>query len=298
MARIIELKGSGDFQRGPTSIDGKGLAIVLEAADQDEAYALAEAFFPNPMGLIPRGSITIAELGGGVYSVDCEYKSGIPPTTPSSSAGDSPSSSRPPGGGGSSTSELGPEYSFSTGGATKRIFHNVYNIHRLAKAGDNAADYQGLIGVNAKTARFEGCEVIAPSADFTITRRFTHLTLGWFRSMLDAVACTNATAFVGMEPGEVLFKGADGNYKHGDDNPWTVTGRFGYARNRTLVNVGPDIQIPDCEGWHYIWVAYAEAVDAGVVANGAAMPCIIERPRWVYVEKVYFDAELNELGIA
>jgi hypothetical protein len=303
--RILELKGSGDFTRGPTSIDGKGLAIVLDAADQDEAEALALAFFPAVVAGIPRASAQITDQGGDVYLVDVAYKNAVPAST---GPGSPAAGQRPAGGGKNNTDPLTRDMTFSTGGATKKRLVSINTRHALsADPADDAPDYGKLIGVT-KDGKVEGCEVIAPMADFTITKRFQSLTIGWFRNMLDTVATTNDADWLGMYMGEVLFKGADGNYKDGDANPWTITGKFSYARNYSAdespamaaaLTIGPasaQIQIPDIYGHEYLWVSYWPTKQTLTKGTGT-MDVMIDVPRWAFVEQVYLTGTFTNLGL-
>lgn len=307
--RLLELKGSGDFTAGAGSVDGQGLGIVLDAEDQDEAYALAEEFFPPVIAGIPRGSIGVKELGGGVYSIEVGYRNAIPNENPAT-AGDTPAGTRPPGTGGDNAKQLTRDMTFSTGGATRKRLLSIKTRHKLAPANEQAPDFGGLIGVT-KDGKVEGCEVIAPMCDFTITKRFPHLTLGWFRNMMDLIACTNKDAWLGMNGGEVLFKGCDGNYKDGDATPWTVTGKFGYSRNYArgenafideMLTIGA-IQIPDIRGWEHLWVVYKPKIEGVTIPNPNPPPAtvtlevLVDYPRWAYVEVVYNEGNLSTLGL-
>lgn len=299
---ILELKGSGDFTKGPTGTDGKGLAVVINGESHDEALALAQAFFPAVVAGVPRGSVNVKDEGGDVYLIDVDYKSAVA-TENAPTAGQSPETARPPAGSAAdNNTPLTRDVTFSTGGSTKRIYFSKKTRHKVAKTGDTAPDFGGLIGVNLKDGKIEGCEVIAAMSDFTITKRFQLLTLGWFRNMLDLVACTNITPWLGMDVGEVLHKGCDGNFKDGDQFPWTVTGKFGYSRNRTIAD-SPDeltvgaLAIPDVRGWDHVWVSYAAAVQESIVHNGQNIKVMIEYPRWAYVEQVYSEGELANLGL-
>lgn len=299
--RLYELKGSGDFKAGPSGVNGKGLAVVLDAADQDDAFDLADGYFPAVVAGIPRGSIDVKDQGGGVFLVEVEYSSGVGEPA-GAEAGQPPTGGREPAGEADPNQTIGREYSFSTGGATRRIFFSKETRHKVAEVNAEAPDFGGLIGVRLDGGEIEGCEVLAPAADFTITRRFAYLTLGWFRNMLDLVACTNSVPFVGMDVGEVLFKGCDGNYHDGDRQPWSVTGRFGYSRNRTIED-SPDeltvggLEIPDVRGWDYVWFVYEKRTET-VTINGVARDLIVQYPKFGYVERVYSEGDLATLGLA
>jgi hypothetical protein len=298
--RLLELKGSGDFTRGPGMIDGKGLAIIIDAADQTEAESIALAYFPAWVGLIPRASAKITDQGGDMYLVEVDYKNAIPTST---GPGNPPANARPPGAGKNNTDLLTRDMTFSTGGATKKKMSSIATRYLLsANPAEQAPSFGNLIGVT-KDGKVEGCEVIAPMCDFTITKRFQSLSLGWFRTMMDTIATTNDADWLGMYAGEVLFKGCDGHYKDGDPNPWTVTAKFNYSRNMTrgdspniddMLTIG-GIQIPDVDGHEYVWVSYLTKKDT-ITFNGAPLNCPIEYPRWAYVETVYGESPFSGLG--
>jgi hypothetical protein len=119
------------------------------------------------------------------------------------------------------------------------------------------------------------------------------------------VATTNSTPFLGCDEGECLYAGADGQYKDGDEVPWTVTGKWKYGRNRTLGEIDPEtgvdplvvgeISIPDVRGHEYVEVHYHEKEET-VTHNGAALAVLIQYPRWVYVHTTYFPKDHNDLG--
>lgn len=305
MAWLKELKGSGDYTRGPGFTRGKCLAVAFDCASHEQAEALAFAVFPPEINGAPLGSVDVADQGGGIYFITLDYERGVQtPNDPA--AGEPPAETRPPspGGGKQNTDPLTRDMTFSTGGGTRRRMTSIETRHKLtANPAEPAPDFGGLIGVT-KDGKVEGCEVIAPAADFTISKRFASLTVGWFRNMLDLIACTNEDDWLGMYAGEVLFKGCDGNYKDGDDYPWSVTGKFGYARNYVrgeseaiddMLTVG-GIQIPDIGGWEHLWISYQTKIETITVA-GAPLKVSVDYPRWAYVEVVYLAGNLSDLGL-
>ena len=265
-AQICELKGSGDFTRGTTGTEGKFLCIVLGTTSQDDAEAAALAYFPPVVNGTPLTTAQATDLGGDVYQVELSYRTGTP-TTAGPTAGNTPSNARPPGSGKNNTDKLTRDLSFTTGGGTRKKFYSINTRHALSAVPGNAApDFGNLIGVT-KDGKVDGCEVIAPACDFTISQRYASLDFGWFRTMLDTIATTNDADWLGMLRGEVLFKGCDGNYKDGDQFPWSVTAKFSYSRNMAegdsaavaaALNVG-GIQIPDVYGHEYVWVKIGRA---------------------------------------
>jgi len=299
MATLWEIVGSGDFTRGYRQVQGKCLCKVLDAASQDEAEVLALTEFPPVIGGIPRNSIDVKDVGGGVFEVEVSYERGVPENTGPGSA-----DKRPAGGGKNNSDKLTRDMTFSTGGGTKKRLTSIQTLWSgSATAGEVAPDFGGLIGVG-KDGKIEGVDVIAPTCDFTISKRFQSLDVGWFRNMMDLVACQNESDWLGLYAGEVLFKGADGNYKDGDDYPWHVTGKFGYARNYTrgdsaeidsMLTPG-GIQIPALNGWDYLWISYLTKTET-ITYKGKAIKVPVDYPRWAYIEQIYYTGDLSSLGL-
>jgi hypothetical protein len=310
MAERYELLGSGDFSAGPTSITGKFLFLIDGAGDQDEAYQNALAGCPAQVNGIPRGSVSITQLSPTLYHAEVEYASDVRPEGPSG-AGDSPPQGGDGQGGGNvapggqdgrppveATQELGSEMSFNSGGSTERIYTSIATRHAVAaKANKNAAAkaaprFGRMIGVSKRG--IEGCEVYSASATFTISQRFKKLTVGYMMRMLSMVATTNEAPFRGADKGEVLFMGSDGGFKSGDDLPWSIAGKFGYSPNRKKVVIRDDadgyIELPDVEGWNYIWNVYEETT---ITVDNVKYQ--VERPKFSYVEQVYEESDFSVL---
>lgn len=305
--RLIDCKGTGDFEAGAGTVDGDGVAMCVDCADQDEAYALALAYYPATVSGIPRATISVKDQGGDIYLVNVKYKSGVPDPS-ATDAGAFPAGGREPAGGANPDDEIGRDVSFNATSVTRKVFRSLETRHKIAKAGDNPPDFGGLIGVNLKDGSVDGAEALMPQCDFQITKRFEYLSLGWFYSMMSNLATTNDAPWLGMDADEVLFKGMDGTYKDGDSLPWSVVGHFGFSRNLVLgENIDPEsgidplvigeLEIPDIRGWEVLWVAYAKAVQEDIVLNGETISVLIEYPRWAYVERIYRRSSMSDLGL-
>jgi hypothetical protein len=300
---IFERQGSGDYERGPNGMTGQVLLAVVGATTQDEALDAAEADPAAPVAVagFTRGKGHVQHQGGELYFVDFDYDRGIPGEG-GAGLGMPVDGGRPTSGADGST-QLSRDVSVTAGGATRRIFYSRQTRHSEGRAGGAAPNFGKLIGVRLDGGEIEGCEVLAPACDFTITKRAVIVTLSWFRFMMDCVACFNESSFLGTEPGETLFKGADLSYKDGDQIPWTVAGKFGYNRNRTIddspdeLTLGPaddptkQITLPDVRGWDYVWVIYQKEDE--VIGS---QDLVIQRPLYAYVEEVYEPKDLNQLG--
>lgn len=288
---IDERRGSGDF----TSTTGKLLFFALGAASQDDAEAKvrADPRAADQIGDFLLDDVNASDQGGDLYYVDLSYRRGVP-SQAATEAGTTPAASRPAPSGQDNTQPLGRDVTFTMGGGTKKIYQSLETLYKIARAGDVAPDFGQVIGYNRKTGEIQGCEIVSATSDFTITKRFAQLTIGWFRTNMDLVATVNEVPYLGCDKGEVLYKGADGQYKDDDPKvlPWTVTGRFGYGRNRANVPIDdPDIALADLiiplvRGHEYVWVMYKE-LEWPVVIDGVAQTFKVQRPQFAYCERVY-----------
>jgi hypothetical protein len=284
-----ERRGSGDF----TSNSGKLLFYVLGATDQDDAEAqvLADPRAADQIGEFLLDDVSSSDQGGDLYFVDLDYKRGVP-NPAAALAGETPTNSRPAPAGQDHTQPLGRDVTFTMGGGTRKVYQSLETLYKIARAGDVAPDFGQVIGYNRKTGEIEGCEIVSATSDFTITKRFANLTIGWFRTNMDLVATVNEVPYLGCDKGEVLYKGADGQYKDGDTKPWTVTGRFGYGRNRANVPIDDpdlalaDLVVPLVRGHEYVWVTYKE-LEWPVTIDGVEQKFKVQRPQFAYCERVY-----------
>ena len=301
-ATVWERHGSREFDAGVGGGSGRLLFAVLAADSEDHAVALALAepiVQPVINGYLLE-SWAVTDQGGTNYFVDVSYKRGVPELA-AANAGEPPAEARPsPPGGQPGAEPLTRDISFTMGGETKRIYQlppGGSTRHKIAKLGDTAPDFGGLIGVTRQSDgkySIEGCDVVSPTADFSITKRFASLSLAWFRHNLDLVATVNSVAFLNCDELECLYLGADGQFKDGDDTPWTVTGRWKYSRNQENVVIG-ELTIPDIPGHSYYW-QIQQRKEETVTHNGVAMAVIIEYPMWGYCEDVYEPKDHNSLG--
>ena len=300
---IDELLGSGDFDAGFDGGNAQVSFFTLEAASHEEAVsaAFADPRAPVSVNGYLRSNVKVEHKGAGHYYVLFQYRRGVPSEA---GGGASPGGQQTPGM--DPNTGVSRDVSFSTGSATKKKFVSIETVHALAAGGVAAPDFGGLIGVDIDGGKVEGCEVFAPTSDVTIQKRFAVLTVGWFRYMLSAVATTNAEPYLGMDTGEWLFAGCDGQFKDDDTSgfPWTVTGRLKFSPNKdaagdpelTFDGVDGEIVIPYVDGWHYVWVMY-QKVKQEVTIGGAAQKFIVSKPKFVYVEQVYPESDFGPLSL-
>ncbi len=291
MSIKTERKGSRDFTESPDGGSQSAWLWVIVGVDDAMAYDQCVSASPAVYKGLERGPIKVSDQGAGCYFVDIEYRSvsRSPATQPT--AGQTPTSSRPSPEGapaGQKDEPLSRDVTFTMGGGTVHITHSVETMYRIAKEGDEAPDFKGLIGVDRKTGEIHGCDIEGNTSDFTIAKKFENLTIGWFRSCLDLVSTVNESAYLGCDKGEVRFRGMDGQHQ-GGDKPWSVTGRFAYGRNRANVEIdGPDgdLVAPLIRGHEYLWVM-TRAEEETYRIDGKDVPFMVERPQYAFVERCY-----------
>lgn len=297
---LFELRGSGDFESGASGVQGKGLAIVLRAADHDEAYDLADAYFQTNINGILRGSIGVADQGNDIYLITVDYSTEVF-TDAASTAGlnPGPQGSQPgggnPAGSQSPTDAVGQNYTFSTKGGTAHITRSLQTMRKVARPGETAPDYKGLIGVSKNG--IEGCDIVAPNVEFSIAQKFAQLTYGYFFRLIATTGKVNKYDWKGFAFREVLFLGADGAYTPSD--AWNLTCAFRYAPSdygddEDLDGEPDGIKIGDLEpiyekrGHDWLWVAYEETKDANK---------LVKVPFAAYVERVYREGDFEVLNL-
>jgi hypothetical protein len=97
----------------------------------------------------------------------------------------------------------------------------------------------------------------------------------------------NGSGFKGFAKGELLFLGASGSKRGKDD--WEITYRFAASPNAAGLTLG-DITGINKEGWHYLWVRFADDEDTTAKA-------LIKKPVAAYVEQVYQYGDFSLLGL-
>lgn len=180
--------------------------------------------------------------------------------------------------------------SFDTTGGTRHITHSLQTIARYPAPGLTAPNHKGAIGVTKDSV--EGVEVPAPKFDFSIIKTFAPgaLTLAYALFLRDMTGRVNGDIWNGFAKGEVMFMGAQaqGSYT---DRLIPVSFNFNGEANATNIPIGGSgIVVAQKEGWHYLWVEFAEDVDA--TANA-----LIKIPIAAHVERVAEYADFSTLGV-
>jgi hypothetical protein len=179
------------------------------------------------------------------------------------------------------------EYTFDTGGGTQRITQSLETINSYAPSGLTAPDFGGAIGVSDD--RVEGVDVTIPAYQFTETHRIAAATVdtSYRVALAGLTGRYNNDTFRGFAAGEVVFKGAAGTKRAGDDF-WSITFRFEVSANVSGLSIGG--MTIDKLGQHYLWVRYADYADTAASA-------LVKRPVAAYVERVSEPGDFSTLGI-
>jgi hypothetical protein len=178
-------------------------------------------------------------------------------------------------------------FNFDMGAGSYHITHSLQTIQAKAPAGQTAPDFKGAINVHED--RVEGVDIMMPEFRFAETHYLPVgvVTAGYINTVFGLVAQTNSTAYKGFAIGEVIFEGAAGAQRGGED--WEITYRFAVSPNRTGITIG-DITGINKKGWQYLWVLYEKTKDATAKKY-------VRRAVAAYVEQVYYEGDLGNLQI-
>jgi hypothetical protein len=185
--------------------------------------------------------------------------------------------------------------SFDTSGGMSHITQ-AYSV-----GSDNTLDFEyrypptatnmsGAIGVDDNGV--QGVDVVVPALTWTETYdvKSTYVTSAYIRNVAALTGTVNNGSFRQFEAGEVLFLGASGSQEWDQEEgngPWTLSFKFSANKNQTGITIG-SIGGIEKKGWHYLWVRYEPSVSGG---------SLLQKPKAVYVSKVYQDGNFGSLGI-
>ena len=99
----------------------------------------------------------------------------------------------------------------------------------------------------------------------------------------------NGRRFRGFPAGQVLFHGGRGSASAKDPSLIEITYSFEQSDDVKQQTVGGITGI-EKPGWAYLWVRYSEEHDTQAKS-------LAKRPEAVYVERVYYPANFNLIGI-
>ncbi|MBR0239228.1 MAG: hypothetical protein IJQ39_14125 [Thermoguttaceae bacterium] len=207
------------------------------------------------------------------------------------------------------TSPNNPErarLSWSTKGGTGKRSYSKETVRSKASSyagGYDAPNQQG--GINVKNGTVEPVDVVAPAMHVTLTCKLPWYVVNdnFIRSFYDLTGTVNSDALWWFQPGELLFKGVNGDP---EDKVNAATGSVMRWYNLNfefegMPNIGqydergdvPPFGIVPKDGWDYLWILREDRKDP--TDNK-----VRSKPIAVYVERVYdrksfavFDALLK-----
>lgn len=281
---VWEEVGRG-FTLGEGRVADKLRYLVTGAFTEAEVVAAIEATVPAVFNNLFFLNTTADEEAYGLWRGTANY--GIPTagTLVPSQLGPPGTSPPPPPPG--PADALGPEWSFTTSGGTQHITHGKVR-HATAGFGfGDPPDCKGAIGASKNGV--EGCDVAAPKFDFTKTSKYPQISLNFLRTLVNLTGKTNDKDFLGVfQRGEVLYLGADGNYR--DNEGWSIVHRFSAAPNRPPENsesTNPVERLPR-NGHDYVWVVFEDQESNGFK---------ISVPVAAYAMQVYPEGDFDGLGL-
>jgi hypothetical protein len=204
-----------------------------------------------------------------------------------------------------------PRFTFDTTGGTA---HKTQARKTVGIYGDKASkNLKGAIGFDGKN--IEGVDITVPVFKFSETYYMTDAEVdeAYKQVVFRATGTVNSDAFRGFEPGEVLFLGAVGARQGSKaDDLWEITYNWaampnennatvgeigvgyltssvtGGTANKATTPVAAEFTGIAKEGWHYLWVQYADTDDGDVNS-------VVKTPIAVYVEQVYPYSDFSDL---
>lgn len=144
----------------------------------------------------------------------------------------------------------------------------------------------------------KGVDIIVPALQWTeaydVPAAF--VTAAYIKTVASLTGSVNTSGFRGFDQGEVLFAGCNGTQEWDEekgDGPWNLSFKFVASPN---AGPGKTLPSPDIEGisgiekngHEYLWIKYQTSEDEGV---------IVQKPQFVYVNRVYRDGNFSGLGI-
>lgn len=183
---------------------------------------------------------------------------------------------------------LGPEFSFDTTGGTRHITQSFGTRHQKKADGTEAPSLNNAIGVSPDG--IAGCDIVTGDLKFSLSVQGLNVTQEYIDTLTELTGTINYSAWGGRKSEELLFLGAQLNYKSGSG--WNGTFNFHQAKNRTNVQIG-GFTIPVLNGHDYVWFAYRKDTRT----DAAGLQYVMSVPFAVYVERVYELKDFSRLGI-
>ena len=239
--------------------------VILGTTDEQTARALLSTATPTVYQNLLRESLHVEEVAPAVWEGSVKYGTKKEPE-----AGDW-------------------KWDFDTTGGSQKITQSKTNVGNYARAGENAPNFGGAIGVTDDSV--EGCEIVVPEFKWNETHQLDADVVTWTYSqkLYQLTGKTNKAAFRGFSANQVLFLGAKGSQSA--KNPDLVEMTFSFKAGAHAANLSIDgITVSSKKAWEYLWLRYGPTLD------GYAKK-LIKRATSAHVERVYDEGDFGDLGI-
>ncbi len=140
--------------------------------------------------------------------------------------------------------------------------------------------------IGGQRDKVQGVDTIIPKLEFSVTAHYAagRVKIDWVKNLARMTGKTNKDAWLGFDPGELLFLGARGQgpidtLVGPQQKPVAITLSFAASENRDdiVIGTGNPEKITK-RGWDYLWVRYERVQESGL-----DYPI----PVHAYVEQVY-----------
>ena len=180
------------------------------------------------------------------------------------------------------------EYRFSYQAPSYQITQSLETIASYAATG-TAEDFKGAINVvsDGNKRRVEGFNLAPPPVTFTLAYFPANGTVSTAYQLLleGLVGKVNSTTYKGRAAGSLMLAAANGGARN--NAGWSIDFGFAYIPNLTSIPVG-DITVSAKDGMDLLWAYYADEPGDNIIAK---------RPKYAYVERVFYRADFNVLGL-
>lgn len=187
-----------------------------------------------------------------------------------------------------------PTISFDTTGGQKHITHSYETVRAY---GAETSKHSQAIGVT-KTAKGEikilGTDVVIPACKGTVSAKIPQPTdpFEFARNLSRRTGRTNRSTWNGFTKWELLYCG--GKLTGKKREKWTIDLQFEFSETieaEDNLTIGPFTNIVK-EGFAHLWIEWKQGFTGGT--GNEQSTAIVEA---VFIEKIYFDFELSELGL-
>lgn len=248
---------------------------------QDEAAVIAAvlAHAPVAIGSLLHKTVSLEEINsedpsGGYYHATVEYTE----PTPADKANNPENAGT-------------VDYEFNFQAPSVQIYQSLATIDAEVIGDGTAPNFRGAINVvnDGGKLRVEGFNLAPPPETFTLTFYDEHGNIDdTFKDKVESmVGKVNSTSFKGRPAGSLMLIRARGGGPFGILT--TLELGFAYIENRDDIPVG-DLTIGHKDGMDLLWAYYVDDADHDA-------KCLIKKPISAYVERIWYRADFNELGI-